>query len=218
MMGDTSSVRLPDNPPKDAKGESRYWVAGVADEKLLRPDFAASWSQNKVWHKKLWEQIQTRGTVLVPACTSATITGMGEKAMLQLAGRTTFKHLKERYTKERKSPQELARDKKEKTVQGRKAKVDCLSLPKLGRYLLSVILQKAKARSEVRNEFPSLGNKEYGFIFHKDWQSSDYTSDDSDLDIRAENSAGVVKSEDDRLLILKTCEPEYRSQLLRSVR
>jgi hypothetical protein len=121
MMGDP--IYLPDNPPKAEKGESRYWVSGVADEKLLRPDFATSWSQNKFWHKTLWEQIQARGTELVPACTPDMIADIGEKKMLQLAGRATFKHLKERYTKERKSPSELARDKKEKIVQARKAKV-----------------------------------------------------------------------------------------------
>ena len=220
MMGDSSSVRPPDNPPTEAKGESRFWVPGVADEKLLRPDFATSWSKNKLWHKKLWEQILLKGSVLVPGCTMTMITDIGEKKMLQLAGRTMFKHLKERHTKERKSARELARDKKEKTVQGRKAKVSYRMVHILPKYLHTMVLQKAKARSEIRNQFPSLANKEYTFIFHKDWQSSDYTSDDSDLDDTAEGANGsasglaIVKSEESKFPILKTCEPDYRSALV----
>ena len=123
MMGSNSSVQLPDNPLKDARGESRFWVSGIADEKLLRLDFAASWTQNKLWHKQLWNQIEKVGPTLIPACTLTVIAHIGEKAMLRLAGRTTFKHLKEQHTKEQKSANELAQDKKEKTIQGRKGKV-----------------------------------------------------------------------------------------------
>jgi|SRR5882762_6195600 len=129
MMGNDSSKHLPDNPPDDVKGEARFWVPGpVDDEKLLRPDFGAPWGKNSYWHKALWKEIQKRGSALVPACTPSMITQTGEAGMLKLAGRTTFKHLKERYTNERKSIGELARDKKEKVVQARKAKVSFFRL------------------------------------------------------------------------------------------
>ena len=87
-----------------------------------------------------------------------------------------------------------------------------------------MVLQKVKAHSEIHNQFPLLVDKEYTFIFHKDWQSSDYTSDDSDLDDTAEGANGsagglvIVKSEESKFPILKTCEPDYRSALVRIIR
>jgi hypothetical protein len=124
MMGNQSGTQLPDNPLDDVKGEARFWVTGpIAGEKLLRPDFGAAWGKNSHWHKSLWKEIEKRGSTLVPACTQVTIRNIGEVVMLKLAGRTTFKHLKERYINERKSTRELAHDKKEKTIQARKTKV-----------------------------------------------------------------------------------------------
>ena len=123
MMGIESADRLPDNPNPEVKGKDRFWVAGIADERLLRPDFSAPWSKNILWHKDLWKEIQKRGSKLVPACTKAMIVGLGEAGMLRLAGRTTFKHLKERYIKEHKSQTDLDREKNEKAVSARKAKV-----------------------------------------------------------------------------------------------
>ena len=105
-MGTKSSDNLPECLSSDNKGEARYWET-IDDERLLRPDFLSSWSKNAYWHKVLWKEIVKRGPRLVPACTALVIETMGETAMLKLIGRTTWKHMKERYTLEHKSEGEL---------------------------------------------------------------------------------------------------------------
>ena len=122
MMGTESSDNLPECLSSDNKGEARYWET-IDDERLLRPDFLSSWSKNAYWHKALWKEIVKRGPRLVPACTALVIETMGETAMLKLIGRTTWKHMKERYTLERKSEGELELIKGQKQAAARKSKV-----------------------------------------------------------------------------------------------
>jgi hypothetical protein len=122
MMGIDSSDKLPNCLSNDKKGEARYWQT-VDNERLLRPDFLSAWSKNTYWHKALWTEIVKRGPRVVPACTASMINGMGEVAMLKLAGRITWKHMKERYTLERKSEGELELIKAQKQAAARKSKV-----------------------------------------------------------------------------------------------
>jgi hypothetical protein len=123
MMGIEHSDKLPDCLSGNNKGEARYWET-IDDERLLRPDFLSSWTKNTSWHKALWKEIVKRGPRLVPACTASIIDGMGESAMLKLVGRTTWKHMKERYTLERKSKGELELIKGQKLAVARKSKVN----------------------------------------------------------------------------------------------
>lgn len=125
MMGIESSDNLPECLSNDKKGESRYWDSetGIAGERILRPDFMSAWSKNTFWHKELWTEIVKRGPHLVPTCTASIIDGMGETAMLKLAGRTTWKHMKERYILEHKSELELELIKAQKQAAARKSKV-----------------------------------------------------------------------------------------------
>ena len=122
MMGIDGSDKLPDCLSNDKKGEARYWQT-VNNERLLRPDFLSTWSKNTFWHKALWMEIVKRGPRVVPACTASIINGMGEVAMLKLAGRITWKHMKERYTLERKSEGEIELIKGQKQAAAHKSKV-----------------------------------------------------------------------------------------------
>jgi len=69
---------------------------------------------------------------------------------------------------------------------------------------------------QLRHQFPSLGHKQFYFIFHRDWQSSDYTSS-NDSPGESDNGGSLRKPVtllDDKIMILKTCEPDYRSELV----
>jgi len=64
----------------------------------------------------------------------------------------------------------------------------------------------------------SYWHNRYNFIFHKDWQSSDYISSDDSSGPESEDQHSakkLIKSNNDKIPILKTCQPDYRSQRVR---
>lgn len=122
-IGNHDTSLLPE-PTFKSNGDSVFWVTTeIPDEKALRPNWAVSWTKNKAWHPKFILKVRSAGHSLYPSCSEAVIAGLSEKDILQRGGRTTYKHLKEKYQIQKKSDREKDMDKQLKRQDGRKKTV-----------------------------------------------------------------------------------------------
>ncbi|KAJ7857594.1 hypothetical protein B0H13DRAFT_2356871 [Mycena leptocephala] len=182
---------LPDPVFKNSGGASVFWVpTGIPDEEALRPNFNVSWTKNKPWHSQFLAKVRSDGNSLYPSCSTDVIAGLQDKDILTRGSRTTFKHLKEKYQVQGKSDRERDLDKQFKRRDGRK-KI------------------KATTRSAVREQYPSLEDSRYDFIFHTAFQSTDCSTD---LTSKSEGDNDLDDDDTPKIKTLKSWPPEYRDQ------
>ncbi|KAJ7453728.1 hypothetical protein FB451DRAFT_1408613 [Mycena latifolia] len=190
LMGLTSadSSLLPDPVDKPNHGGRQFWVpSGIPDELVLRPDFTNSWTKNN-WHKAFVDKVRQDGHTLYPSCSKEVISGLSEKDILQRGSRTTFKHLKEKYSAQGKSAKEKELERKFKRRDVRKK-------------------TKSILRSAVREEYPELKAPQYDFVFDPAWQSTDCSTD-----LTSDSDGGDSLDDDDspKIKKLKSWPPDYR--------
>ncbi|KAJ7702082.1 hypothetical protein B0H14DRAFT_2648158 [Mycena olivaceomarginata] len=109
--------------------------------------------QSRASHPDLVRKVRADGNTLYPSCSKEVIAGLTDQDILQRANRTTFKHSKEKFQAQGRSDREKKIDLL-KRREGRKT-------------------TKAVGRSAVRDQYPTLKDKKYDFIFHPVFQSTD---------------------------------------------
>ncbi|RDB30029.1 hypothetical protein Hypma_014072 [Hypsizygus marmoreus] len=137
-----------------------YWTDGVIEgERILRPQFSLSWTNNSKWHKDFVKKFKESAHTLYPALPQPIIDKLTPAEIKKLAGQT-YKNLKTRYKNEQKTGDEQKDDVKQARRNERKG-------------------IKAKARQDVRGFFEGLSSYNYNFMFQRGYQSSEYSDDTS---------------------------------------
>jgi hypothetical protein len=100
MMGTLPNENLPHAP-----GDGTFWVdTDIPDERLLRPDFKLSWTENRSWHSALFKRFKKEGHTLSPNCPESLTQSIGAKEFYAVANIPVFKNMKLRYKEEQRHP------------------------------------------------------------------------------------------------------------------